>query len=131
LGAVYLAESAESEGGVTETDLQRDIQRRLSHGDVRLFRNQVGTYLLADGRYISSGLAVGSADLIGWQTVTITAAMVGQRIARFVSIEVKKPKGGRKEAQQKAWAAAVSDAGGFAGFARSVDEAEKILSVGV
>ena len=33
---------------------------------MKLWRNQVGTYKLADGRYISSGLCVGSSDLIGY-----------------------------------------------------------------
>ena len=59
----------------------------------RLFRNQVGTYKLADGRWLSSGLCKGSSDLIGWQTITITPDMVGQRVAVFTAVECKAEKG--------------------------------------
>ena len=112
-----------------ETILQQQI--RLAVGinpDTRIFRNQVGS--LPDprtGRLVTFGLAKGSADLIGWRTVTITQAMVGTRLAVFTSIEVKTPTG-RIRPEQQAWLEAVQGAGGIAGIARSVTDAQALLS---
>ena len=112
-----------------ETNLQQQI--RLAVGtspETRIFRNQVGS--LPDprtGRLVTFGLARGSADLIGWRTVTITQAMVGTRIAVFTSIEVKTPTG-RIRPEQQAWLDAVTHAGGLAGIARSVTDAQALLS---
>lgn len=111
-----------------ETTLQQQI--RLAHGtrsDLRLFRNQVGQ--LPDprtGRPVQFGLARGSADLIGWRTITITPDMVGQQLAVFTSIEVKTPTG-RIRPEQQAWLTAVQTAGGIAGIARSVRDAQNLL----
>ncbi len=111
-----------------ETDIQPRIRLALgTHPQVRLFRNQVGQ--LPDprtGRPVQFGLARGSADLIGWRTITVTPEMVGQRIAVFTSIEVKTPTG-RLTPAQCAWLGAVHTAGGIAGVARSVRDAEEIL----
>lgn len=98
----------------------------LGRGAVRLFRNQVGHYELKDGRHLSSGLCKGSADLIGWRSVTITPDMVGQRYAVFCAVEVKRP-GEKPTPEQRAFLAAVQDAGGLAGVATSVEEAQQIL----
>jgi hypothetical protein len=107
-----------------ETILQQQIRLALgTNPEARLYRNQVGS--LPDprtGRLVTFGLARGSADLIGWRTVTITPAMVGTRLAVFTSIEVKVPKG-RVRPEQQAWIEAVQGAGGIAGIARSVDDA--------
>ena len=111
-----------------ETDLQQRIRLALgTRSDLRLFRNQVGQ--LPDprtGRPVQFGLARGSADLIGWRTITITPDMVGQRLAVFTSIEVKTERG-RVRPEQHAWLAAVTGAGGIAGVARSVTDAHAIL----
>ena len=112
-----------------ETILQQQI--RLAVGinpDTRIFRNQVGS--LPDprtGRLVTFGLAKGSADLIGWRTITVTPAMVGTRLAIFTSIEVKVLKG-RIRPEQQAWLEAVTQAGGIAGIARSVTDAQALLS---
>jgi len=111
-----------------ETTLQQQIRLALgTNPDARIFRNQVGS--LPDprtGRLVTFGLARGSADLIGWRTVTITQAMVGTRLAIFTSIEVKTPTG-RIRPEQQAWLEAVTHAGGIAGIARSVDDAKLII----
>jgi len=111
-----------------ETDIQQRIRLALgTHPQVRLFRNQVGQ--LPDprtGRPVQFGLARGSADLIGWRTITVTPEMVGQRIAVFTSIEVKTPTG-RLTPAQSAWLGAVHTAGGIAGIARSVRDAQQII----
>jgi hypothetical protein len=112
-----------------ETTLQQQIRLALgTNPETRIFRNQVGS--LPDprtGRLVTFGLARGSADLIGWRTVTITQAMVGSRIAVFTSIEVKTPTG-RIRPEQQAWLEAVHQAGGIAGIARSVTDAKALLS---
>ena len=112
-----------------ETTLQQEIRLALgTNPDARIFRNQVGS--LPDprtGRLVTFGLAKGSADLIGWRTLTITQAMVGTRLAIFTSIEVKTPTG-RIRPEQQAWLEAVTHAGGLAGIARSVTDAQALLS---
>ena len=113
----------------SETHLQQEI--RLAVGtrpDLRLYRNNCGS--LPDprtGRLVTFGLTRGSADLIGWRTITVTQAMVGTRLAIFTSIEVKTPTG-RVRPEQQAWLEAVLQAGGIAGIARSVEDAQLLLS---
>jgi hypothetical protein len=111
-----------------ETDLQQRIRLALgTRSDLRLFRNQVGQ--LPDprtGRPVQFGLARGSADLIGWRTVTITQEMVGQQLAVFTSIEVKTERG-HVRPEQHAWQRTVSAAGGIAGIARSIQDANDLL----
>jgi hypothetical protein len=109
--------------GKPEKLIQSEIQLRLSNSrDTRVFRNQVGTYRLEDGRVLRSGLAVGSADLIGWQSITITPEMVGQQVAVFLSVEVKSA-AGKLSVDQTRWLDAVNKAGGIAIVTRSADDA--------
>ena len=112
-----------------ETDLQQRIRLALgTHPHTRLFRNQVGS--LPDprtGRLVTFGLARGSADLIGWRTVTVTPDMVGTRLAVFCSIEVKTATG-KLRPEQQAWLGVVRGAGGIAGVARSVTDALQIMT---
>lgn len=123
---------AERDVANAETDLQQRI--RLALGtirELRLFRNQTGQ--LPDpktGRPVQFGLARGSADLIGWRTVTVTPEMVGQRVAVFLSIEVK-TSAGRLTPQQHNWLEAVRTAGGIAGVARSIGDALRIATAPV
>lgn len=112
-----------------ETTLQQQIRIALgTRPDLRLFRNQCGQ--LPDprtGRPVQFGLARGSADLIGWRTITITPDMVGQQIAVFTSIEIKTP-AGRLTEPQTAWLNTVQAAGGVAGVARSVSDGLRIAT---
>ena len=112
---------------MTEQQIQQQI-RLLGRGPVRLHRNNVGS--LPDprtGRLVTFGLAPGSADLIGWRSVTITPDMVGQHLAVFCAVEVKDR--GRPTEQQVAFINLVQQAGGLAGVARSVPEALSILGL--
>lgn len=106
----------------SEARLSKRIGLALSRLGCRVFRNQVGVYELADGRWLSSGLGKGSGDRVGWRSIVITPDMVGQRLAVFLSIEVKGG-GGRVEEEQLVWAQVVRDAGGRAGIAFSEQEA--------
>ena len=111
-----------------ETTLQQQIRLAVgTRSDLRLFRNQVGS--LPDprtGRLVTFGLAKGSADLVGWRTITITPDMVGRQLAVFTSIEVKTPTG-RIRPEQHAWLSTVQGAGGIAGIARSIQDANDLL----
>ena len=107
---------------MSEAAIQQDIRLALGQTPgLRVFRNNVGAIKDRNNRLVRYGLVVGSGDLIGWQSVVITPAMVGQRFARFVSIEVKTPTG-RLSPEQETWQAAVQKAGGIAVVARSVDD---------
>lgn len=110
---------------------------------VRVFNNPVGSawqgnlishtrdrLILAHPRRITYGLAPGSADLIGYRTVTITPDMVGQRVAVFTALEVKAPGGTHRVTQeQRHFLDVVKAAGGIAGIARSPEQA--LLALGL
>lgn len=109
--------------------------------EVRLFNNPVGNgwmgqvtsetpqrVVLAYPRRIAFGLHRGSGDLIGWRSVTITPDMVGRTVAVLASVEVKSATG-KPRADQVHWAETVRAAGGFAGVARSPDDARLILGL--
>lgn len=73
-----------------ESQVQQEV--RLMAGlipGVRLWRNNVGKYRARDGRWIDYGLCVGSSDLIGFVSRTVTLDMVGKKFAQFVAIECK------------------------------------------
>jgi hypothetical protein len=112
---------------VTEQQIQQHIRLTCSRGPVRLYRNNTGTLRDQHGRPVSFGLCKGSADLIGWRTVTVTPEMVGQQVAVFTSIEVKAASG-RLRPEQRQWLDAVQAAGGIGGVARSVADAVAILA---
>jgi hypothetical protein len=75
----------------SEQQIQQHIRIACSTGATRLWRNNTGTLRDQHGRPVSFGLCKGSADLIGYRTITITPEMVGQQVAVFTSIEVKTP----------------------------------------
>ena len=107
----------------SEQTIQQHIRLACSAGSTRLFRNNTGTLEDQHGRPVSFGLCKGSADLIGWTTRTVTQDMVGTQVAVFTSIEVKTPTG-RVKPEQQQWLDAVQAAGGIAGVARSVEDAQ-------
>ncbi len=110
---------------MSEQRIQQEIRLAVSHGDTKLFRNNTGTLRDQHGRPVQFGLCKGSADLIGWRTVTVTPEMVGTQVAVFLSIEVKTPTG-RLRPEQQQWLDAVQAAGGIAGVARSVEDAQRL-----
>ena len=110
----------------SEQHIQQQIRLTCSRGPVRLWRNNVGRLLDQQGRMVTFGLCPGSADLIGYRTITITPDMIGQQIAVFAAVEVKSPTG-RPTPQQTAWLEHISTAGGLAGIARSEDDARALL----
>ena len=113
----------------SEQKIQQEIRIACGNGSTRLFRNNTGTLRDQNGRPVQFGLCKGSADLIGWKRVTITPEMVGSTVAVFTSIEVKTPTG-RIRPEQQQWLDAVQAAGGIAGVARSVEDAQQIMAAG-
>ena len=105
---------------MSEQSIQQHIRIACSTGATRLWCNNTG-------RPVSFGLCKGSADLIGYRSITITPDMVGQQVAVFTSIEVKTPTG-RIRPEQQAWMETVQAAGGIAGVARSVEDAKALLA---
>lgn len=125
----------------SETDLQRSIVLALSDNPrVRLFRNNVGeawagrNFTIRNGQLVAGsahrikyGLAVGSSDLIGWRSITITPEMAGSTIAAFTAIEVKTARG-RTTEEQTSFLSIVRDMGGLSGIARSTEQASEIVT---
>ena len=109
-----------------EAVIQQHIRLALSGAGAVMFRNQVGATHTPDGRLVRFGLCVGSSDLIGWTPVVITEDMVGQTVAVFTACEVKAPMGKPTEDQLN-FIRNVQRAGGFAGIARSPDEAVALI----
>ncbi len=112
---------------MNESDTQSLIRQQVGNGPVRLFRNNVGAAKDSRGRLVRYGLAKGSADLIGWVTREVQPEDIGTKIAQFLSIEVKS-KTGKPRPDQIAWQDAVKQAGGLSGIARSVEDAQEIIS---
>lgn len=110
-----------------ETQLLQQTLLRTSQLGARLFRNQCGSYQLPDGRWLSSGLCVGSSDLIGWTPVTVTPEMVGTTVALFTALETKV---GKRDttAQQAKFLARVKESGGIAVVVRDLSDVDAALA---
>lgn len=111
---------------MSEQAIQQRIRLACSRGRVRLWRNNTGRLRDERGQLVTFGLCPGSADLIGYRSVTVTPDMVGQTLAQFAAVEVKTPTG-RPTPEQTAFLDHITAAGGLAGIARSVEEARQIL----
>lgn len=107
---------------MSESRTSQLIRAAFSKMGARIFRNQTGTYKLADGRYLSSGLCPGSSDLIGWAPIVVGPEMVGRTLAVFVAVEVKSARG-RITNEQQDFLDTVNAMGGIAFAARSEEEA--------
>jgi hypothetical protein len=81
-----------------------------------------GERVVLEARPIKAGLCPGSSDLVGFETVTITPAMVGRNVAIFSVWEVKDGKG-RLTTDQARFLAHVEAGGGIAACVRSADDA--------
>ncbi len=90
----------------------RKLLLALSDPDTKPFRNNVGVLQDKRGQYVRYGLCVGSSDIVGWHSVTVTPEMVGSRVAVFTAIEAKVNAAVTEE--QRNFLRAVSDAGGIA-----------------
>jgi hypothetical protein len=113
---------------MNEQSIQQNIRLTLSKLGCRIWRNNQGAFKDKHGNFIRYGVCQpGGSDLIGWTPITITADMVGQKIAAFTAIEVKTPKG-RATDDQINFLHRLAQDGGFGGIARSPEEAVGIIS---
>lgn len=80
-------------------------------------------------RAVRAGIqAEGSSDLVGFVPTVITQDMVGQTIAVCCFIEVK-TETGRIAPEQQSFINFIVKSGGYAGIARSVEDAKRIMRV--
>jgi hypothetical protein len=111
---------------MTESEIQKKIRIACNTGDCRAWRNNIAKVQIR-GRWIDFGIpGKGGSDLIGFQSVTITPGMVGEKIAVFLAIECKTATG-KASPEQKKFIEFIKKSGGIAGIARSCEDAEKIL----
>lgn len=130
---------------------EQNIMRRImlavgAFKNVRIFRNNTGTgwvgervaqykekgeaYLvLKNPRPLKTGLCLGSSDLIGFVTVTISPEMIGRKVAIFTALEVK-TKTGRATTEQRDFISMVQAFGGLAGIPRNEQDAIGLVQYG-
>lgn len=131
--AMFLPEQRPAEDE-SEARVQSEIRLAAARTRRYLFRNNIGAGTLKNGSFVRWGLGndstainekFKSADLIGWECVQITPDMVGQYIARFLSVECKKLRwkfsGTAEEMAQVAWATLVNAQGGRAFITNRTD----------
>lgn len=121
-----------------ETDIQKLVQLQATRLGAVTFRNNVGMgwvgkairkgklTIIENARPLHAGLTEGSSDLIGWTSIKVTPAMVGEKLAVFTAIETK-TKRGTPSKEQKNFITNVKNAGGFAGVARDPSDVEIII----
>lgn len=125
----------------SEEVVQQQVRMMIGAAGMTPMRNNVGACQDATGRLIRYGLMndthelnqnFKSSDLIIARPMLITQEWVGHVVGVFSAVECKesgwKLRPGDKHGQaQKRFIDLVRAAGGFAGFARSVQEARQIL----
>jgi hypothetical protein len=109
-----------------ETPIMLEILQALAHEPgVNAWRNNTGVLEDRNGRPVTFGLAVGSADIVGIVARVISsdpAWHLYATVGRFVALEVKAP-GKRPTDDQARWLELIRSRGGFACVVHSVDEA--------
>lgn len=122
---------------MTETNILNHIRIALSP-IVVLFRNSQGMAIFKNksGKltYVPYGVGPrnkktgknGGSDSIGWTSVVVTPEMVGKKVAVFTAIEIKTLEGDAFD-EQVNFVNQVISAGGYGGFASTVDQAKKIV----
>ncbi len=113
--------------GKTEAQVKSVISEFLNHlPNCRVWNNAVGGFETQGGGFSQTGLGKGTSDLIGIYK------------GRFLAVEVKRetwktPNKGTKAYQhfknQKDFIDVIVRLGGYAGFAQSVEDVEKILEL--
>lgn len=115
-----------------ESNVQKLGKCAMSENGATMMRNNVGAYMDKNGNWITYGVGgKGAGDDLGWTEIIITPAMVGKKVAVFTSCEYKASKGGRLSPEQSQWRDLILNAGGFAGVARSEQEAVDIIKQGI
>lgn len=124
-----------------ESAVANHIRLAAAQNGIELWRNNNGAFQDETGRWIRYGLCndsaqlaknIKSSDFVGMAPVLITPDMVGQVLGVFVAVETKPSDWVFRESDKRAVAQSkfhdiVKRAGGFAGFARSVEEFLRII----
>lgn len=124
-----------------ETAVNDHVRLAAAQNNVDLWRNNVGAVHTDDGRFIRFGLCneskkqnelIKSSDLVGITPVLITPDMVGQVVGVFTAVETKKSNwnfslSDKRAVAQKAFHDIVLRAGGYAGFAKTVEDFKRII----
>lgn len=126
----------------TEAAIQQDIRLAASRIGADLWRNNNGAAQLNGGRHIRFGLGndsprinkeFKSSDLIGITPVMVTQRHVGRILGVFTAVEVKHGgwswSGSERELAQWKYLQLVNSKGGFATFARSIEDYKSCLNV--
>jgi len=129
---------------MNEEAVQQSIRLDAADFNSYLWRNNVGALPDHRGVPVRYGLAndsaklnkeIKSSDLIGITPVIIQSQHVGMMLGVFTAVEVKHPgwNHGKKltehEQAQLNYINLVRQAGGFAGFANSIEDYRKIIGV--
>lgn len=121
-----------------ESAVTSHIKLAAAQNGCELWRNNSGGFFDESGRFVRFGLGsftpnqhCASSDYIGIRPVLITPEMIGQVLGVFLAVEIKAENwsyrlNDKHTADQQRFIDIVNRAGGFAGFARSVDEFKKI-----
>lgn len=108
-----------------ETIVWKEVLLKYSKLGYKLFRNQryVGP-IVRGGKitksWANTGLCDGAGDVIGYRIITITAEMIGRKIAQFCSFETKTDTGAVKP-EQKHFMSTINNDGGLAEVIRPKD----------
>lgn len=112
--------------------MERDLVHavRLQVGGVPgrvLYRNaQLKTKI--KGVWCYGGMGVGTPDIVGFDSIIITPAMVGKKFARVVGLELKNPDGsGRASEEQKQCIAMWQNHGAIALISKDLDEIKTLF----
>jgi hypothetical protein len=93
-----------------------------------LYRNaQLKTKI--KGVWAYGGLGTGTPDIVGFTSVIVTPAMVGQKFARMVGLELKNPDGsGRASDEQKMCIAMWQAHGAIALISKDLEEIKEAFN---
>lgn len=129
MGAINTDPATMPDNG-SEAAAQTDVRLEASRKGARLWRNNVGATMDADGRFIRFGLCndskemnrqIKSSDLVGIRRVRVEPYHVGGFIGQFVAREIKAPgwkfSGTDREVAQLRFLELVVSLGGDAAFA--------------
>jgi hypothetical protein len=102
---------------------------RITAGNIRgvAASLQPGDVVIRAARPLHAGLCVGSSDLIGYRSLVVGPEHLGQRIAQFAAVEVKSATRG-PSTEQRQFINHITEAGGRAGIARSVADADALMA---
>ena len=104
----------------SEQSIQNDIRNALSYDDCTVFRINVGTVKLPNGRFFQTGVPKGHPDLYGFR----------HSDNQIFYIEVKNEKGRPRDDQVK-FHKRLTQLNVIHGIARSADDALKIVNEGL